>query len=289
MEFLQKYMEVTSALDALNFRALGYLGIALLCLVIGKFINDVLTPYKLNSELADKDNKALAVSYAGYLVAQGIIILGVLLSPGEEFVHDMIMTALWCIIGIVLLNIARFLNDKLILSKFDNVKEIIKDRNVGTGAVEMGSYLGIAFIIKAIVQGESEGIISDIVGTVVFFVAAQIFFVLFGMVYQKVTSYDIHREIENDNIAAGVSFGMSLAAIGLILSRSIEATNSLAALGVWFVNGLALIILSRFLVDKLILPGHKLDDEIQKDRNWGVALIEGGTALVIAFIINASF
>jgi uncharacterized membrane protein YjfL (UPF0719 family) len=289
MEFLQEYLEVSNALDALNFRALGYLGVALLCLVIGKFINDLLTPYKLNSELADKDNKALAVSYTGYLVAQGIIILGVLLSPGGAFVHDMIMTAIWCIVGIILLNIARFLNDKLILGKFDNVKEIIKDRNVGTGAVQMGGYLGIAFIIKAIVQGESEGIVPDLVGTLIFFVAAQVCFVVFGIVYQKVTSYDIHKEIENDNVAAGVSFGMSLMAIGLILSRSIEETNSLAALGVWFVNGLALIILSRFLVDKLILPGHKLDDEIQKDRNWGVALIEGGTALVIAFIINASF
>ena len=47
MEFLKEYFAYQNALDALNFRALGYLGIALFCLVIGKFINDILTPYKL--------------------------------------------------------------------------------------------------------------------------------------------------------------------------------------------------------------------------------------------------
>lgn len=289
MEFFKEYIAYENALDVLNFNSLGYLGVALLCMVLGKFVNDLLTPYKLNKELADSDNKALAVSYIGYLVAQGIIIVGVLLSPGGSYVQDMIDTAIWCLVGIVLLNVARFINDKVILSKFDNVKEIIEDRNVGTGAVQMGGYLGTAFIIKAIVQGESDGLVADLIGTVIFFIAGQLCFILFGIVYQKVTSYDIHKEIERDNIAAGVSFGMSLAAIGLVLSNSILVSGSLVTLAVWFVNGMALIIISRFLVDKLILPGHKLDDEIAKDQNWGVALIEGGAAIVIALIINASF
>ena len=289
MEFMKEYLAYRGTLEMLRFSSLGYLGIALLMLVIGKFINDLVTPYRLDEELADRDNKALAISYTGYLVAQGIIIVGVLLSPGGNFVRDMIMTAVWCFVGIILLNLARFLNDKLLLGRFDNVKEIIKDRNAGTGAVQAGAYLGVAFIIKAIVQGESEGLVPDIVGTVIFFIVSQLLFLVFGMVYQKATRYDIHKEIENDNVAAGVAFGLSLAAIGLIISHSIEQTSSLASLLVWFVNGLALILLSRFLVDRLILPGHRLDDEIEKDRNWGVALIEGGSALMIAFIINASF
>ncbi|MCD6273798.1 MAG: DUF350 domain-containing protein, partial [Deltaproteobacteria bacterium] len=58
---------------------------------------------------------------------------------------------------------------------------------------------------------------------------------------------------------------------------------------VWFVNGMVLIIISRFIVDKIILPRHRLDDEIRIDRNWGVALIEGGSAIILALLINASF
>jgi hypothetical protein len=50
-----------------------------------------------------------------------------------------------------------------------------------------------------------------------------------------------------------------------------------------------LILVTRILVDKLLLPGHKLDDEIATDQNWGVALVEGGSAVMVAYLLNASF
>jgi hypothetical protein len=42
-------------------------------------------------------------------------------------------------------------------------------------------------------------------------------------------------------------------------------------------------------MDKLILPGDLLDEEISKDQNWGAALIEGASSLVVAIIVNAAF
>ncbi|MBD3421551.1 MAG: DUF350 domain-containing protein [Chitinivibrionales bacterium] len=289
MENLQTYLNISDAYDYVSFQALAFLALAIVLFWLGKLFNDLVTPYKINEELGSKDNKALALSYIGYLVAQGIIILGVFGGPSKAFVPDLISTGIWGLVGIVLLNFARFLNDTLVLRKFKNVKEIIEDRNVGTGAVEFGSYVGIGFVIKSIVTGESEGLQSDIIGTIIFFVAAQVAFIVFSMLYQIITKYDIHDEIEKDNAAAGVSFGLTLVAIGIIISNTIALTNSLVALAFWFVNGVVLIIASRFLVDILILPGHKLDDEISRDKNWGVALIEGGSAVVVAFLLNASF
>ncbi len=103
------------------------------------------------------------------------------------------------------------------------------------------------------------------------------------------TTFDLHVEIEKDNVAAGVSAGLTLIAIGIIMSHSIIISNSIPAFIVWFINGSFLILLSRFIVDKLILPKHRLDDEIAEDRNWGAALIEGGSAVIVALLINASF
>jgi uncharacterized membrane protein YjfL (UPF0719 family) len=289
MDLLGQFVDHRGALDSLSFEALAYLLVAVVLFALGKWINDLLTPYNVNKELGDTDNKALAVSYAGYLGAQGIIIVGILMSPGRGFARDLAATALWSLAGIVLLNLSRVINDKIILRRFDSVKEIIEDKNVGTAAVQLGGYLGSAFIIKAIVMGESRGLVADIAGTVVFYLLAQVCFVVFGLVYQKVTSYDIHGEIERDNAAAGVAFGLSLCAMGLVMSHILTVTNSVIHLGVWFVNSLGLIMLSRFLVDKIILPRHALDREIAEDRNWGIALIEGGSAVMVAFLINASF
>lgn len=290
MDLFSEYITISGALSIIHFSAFAYLALVFSVFFIGKVINDLLTPYNIDNELTGKDNKALAVSYIGYLIGQGIIILGVFNGPDDKsIILDLRMIALWSLIGILLLNLSRIINDKIIFNKFDNKKEIIKDRNVGTGAIQFGSYVGTAFIINAIISGESEGLINDILGTIIFFICGQLGFILFTFIYQKITTYDVHAEIEKDNIAAGVSFGATLVAIGVIMSHSIQLSNSLLSFLIWFINGVTLIVISRIVVDKIILPKHKLDDEICKDRNWGVALIEGGTAIIVAFLINVSF
>ncbi len=82
MEFLYKYIAVEEALSLISFEALVYIPLIFLMLFIGKLINDFTTPYNINKELTEKDNKALALSYSGYLLGQGIIVVGVF-SSGE--------------------------------------------------------------------------------------------------------------------------------------------------------------------------------------------------------------
>ena len=54
------------------------------------------------------------------------------------------------------------------------------------------------------------------------------------------------------------------------------------ALAVWIPVALLVLLGSRWLVDLVILPDARLHDEIARDRNWGVALIEGAAAIGIA-------
>lgn len=304
-EHFKAYITVDEIFDYISWEAIAYVVAVFIILWIGKKLNDWTTPYSIDEQLTGQDNKALAVSFVGYMLAIAIIIVGVLteetslfaeavaeLSFSQRLVvvgYELLETVIWSIVGIGLLIVSRVINDKLILSRFDNIKEIIDDKNVGTGAVQFGTYIGTAYIIKAVIFGEELHWLSDIISTVVFFVLAQLAFILFGIFYQKITSYDIHGEIERDNAAAGVAFGLNLAAIGIILSSAIEKTDSLIIFAIWFVEGAILLLVSRILVDKIILPGENLNSEIQVDRNWGAALIEGGVAIMIAFLLNASF
>ncbi len=290
MDLIAEYISIADALNCIHFEGLAYFFVVFIVLWFGKLINDLFTSYSIDNELTVRDNKALAVSYVGYLMAQGIIVLEILQGPeASSLLIDLGLIVLWSLIGILLLNLSRYINDKVIFGKFSNRKEIIDDQNIGMGAIQFGSYIGTAFILQAIIAGESEGLFSDLCGTAIFFMVGQLGFLVFSIIYQKITAYDLHDEIEKDNIAAGVSFGATLVAIGILMSHSIMITNSVPAFFVWFVNGMVLIIISRFIVDKIILPRHRLDDEIRIDRNWGVALIEGGSAIILALLINASF
>ncbi len=290
MEIIKRLLDVEIIYELYQPRAAVYLAVLLLVFYLGKKVYDLSTPYNLNHELTEVDNKAVAVSFSGYMFGLGIILFGVI-SGGttHNFYRDLLGTVVWGVIGIILLQIARLVNDKIILSRFDNAKELATDKNVGTGAVECGGYIGGSLLIMAAISGEEGGFAADLVSTLIFFIVGQIGFILFAKLYQGVTRFDLHREIERDNVSAGVAFGMSLIAMGLLLSKFIIASDSLGGFAIWFVLGALFLVIFRYLVDKIILPGKLLDEEISQDQNWGAALVEGGMAIILALLLNAVF
>jgi len=45
----------------------------------------------------------------------------------------------------------------------------------------------------------------------------------------------------------------------------------------------------RFVVDRIIIPLEKLDEEIHKDQNWGVAFLEGCFAIAAVVVLQTIF
>ncbi len=290
MEILNDLINLRDAQELYRPEAVLYLIVILIMLYLGKKVYDIFSPYKLNEQLTTEDNKAVAMAFAGYIFGLGLVLLGIMTSVGTgELYSDLLDTAIWGVIGIVLLNIARIINDKIILSNFDDVKELVTDRNVGTGAVECGAYIGVALLVMGATHGESLGYLNDIITTLTFYIVGQICFVIYGKLYHTIVRFDLHDEIERDNVSAGVAFGMSLVAMGILLSGYMVSSYSLVGFAIWFVLGTFLLLLFRYLIDKFILPGSLLDEEISKDQNWGAALIEGSLAIGLAFLLNAAF
>ena len=288
----------TSALQIFtHLDGLAYMVVILIVFVLAKLAYDLFTPYKLSEQLTTKDNKAAAVSFAGYMFAVGIVVLGVYTSEPDagfaasraDLVRDILSVLIWSVIGILLLNTARFINDKLLFGKFNNVKEIITDRNIGTGAIELGSFIGSALIIRAALYGEDVGFISGIVSTLIYFIVGQLGFLIFSWLYQLISRYDLHAEIEKDNVSAGAAFGASMIAIAILLSGFIMRYDSLLGFVAWFVASLFFLVVSRYIVDKLLLLGALLDEEISEDQNWGAALVEGGVAIILAMLLVPVF
>ncbi|KAA3615683.1 MAG: DUF350 domain-containing protein [Calditrichaeota bacterium] len=296
--YIEELLSIEPVFWLLKFEGAAYLITVFIVLYAAKLVYDLFTPFSLNEQLTNEDNKAIAVSFSGYVLGVMIILLSIFhsgtaieggINSQVDLLKDLLATIIWGIIGILLLNISRVINDKLLLSKFDNMKELVKDKNVGTGAALFGSYVGSGLIIRAAIYGESTGWTEDILTTLIYFIMGQIGFIIFGWVYQLISRYDVHEEIEKDNISAGVAFGLSLVAISILLSGYIISYSSLPGFAVWFVMGLFVLMVSRYIVDKMMLPGSLLDEEISKDHNWGAALVEGTVAVGIALLMVPAF
>jgi uncharacterized membrane protein YjfL (UPF0719 family) len=277
--------------------SLAYVFLGVVTLIVAKIIKDFLTPYKIDVELTAKDNSALGLTLTGYFAAVIIIFLGasVGLDPEEplsasELAIELGIVLLYALGGIVALNLGRVIVDKLVLTRFSTVKEIIQDRNVGTAAVEAGCFVATGLIVAGSINGEGGGPLSALA----FFGLGQVVLIIFSKFYQLITKYDVHAEIEKDNVAAGVALGSSMVAIGVVLLGATRGdfigwTENLARFGYFAVLGLVLLLILRKVTDFLLLPGTTIAHEIATDRNINAAWIEGivsiGMATIILFMI----
>ena len=258
-------------------------------LLIGKVVNDLLhREYRLNFELVEKDNAALALAMAGYYFGLVLAIGGGLVGPGVSIIDDVIDLCIYGLLGIVLVNVSWYICDKLILFRFKVSEELIRDHNQGTGVVSAGVSIASGFIIFGSVQGQG-GSIWTVIG---FWAIGQVILILAGLIYNLITPYSIHDEIEKDNVAAGVSFAGALVAIGAIIGFAAESDFESWAINLpdylgYAALGLALLPLIRLLTDKVLLPTVNLTDEIagQQKPNVGAAYIEAFSYIAAAFII----
>ena len=266
-----------------------FLTLSIFLFIISKYIKDILTPYQLRRQLDAKQNIAVAISLSGYLIAVVIVLLGAFLSPSENLLDDTLEFMLYATLGIVLLNLSRFINDKLLLRKFCNIKELVTDQNAGAGAVEFGSYIASGLVIAGAIHGQGGGIHTALA----FFILSQGALIGFAFLYNIITPFDVHDEIEKDNIAAGVAFGGTLVALGIILLKGtvgdfISWQYNLTNFLVSVTSSLIFFPIIRILLDKLLIPKIDLNHAIAQNKNLAIGILEMTVAISFAVIIYFS-
>ncbi|XCN73545.1 MAG: DUF350 domain-containing protein [Candidatus Electrothrix aestuarii] len=266
------------------------LGIAVLAL--SKVIVNLMSPYKINKELVHSDNQALGVTLAGYYAGVVIIFLGAVIGENEaetatfgSLFLEAVIDLGYAVFGIFALNLCRKVVDMAILYKFSTVKEIITDRNIGTGAVEAGAMIATALMIAGAINGAGS-----LLSTLVFFVLGMGLLILFSHFHAFLTPYDDHDEIEKDNVAAGAYLGFSLVALGIIVLKA--TAGDFISWGYnlsWFAGYAIIGFLGLAVLQKLILtvflPGANIEEEISRDRNMNIAWIGGTMSIGVAALI----
>ena len=263
---------------------LSYLALFLVVVCGAKIVYNATTPYNTFNEIIKKKNVALATSISGFIVAVTMIYIAVLQGPSAGLVQDLINVAMYSAAGLIMLCVARIINDKVLLYSFCNHQQIVDHQRLSVGIVQAASFVAAGLIIAGALIGEGS-----IVSAVIFYVLGQVTLLVFSKLYDLVTTFELRSELEQGNIAAAISFAATKIAIGIILLHALvgEFVSLADSIGLFLIDAvLALILLPvvRLVVDLVLMPNIKIDQAII-DKNIAVALIEGFVAISVALVI----
>jgi len=229
---------------------------------VGKLVYQLFHPkFNVSHELVENDNFAFSIAYVGYFIGLLLAIGSAMMGDSTDIVTDLIDVAIYGSLSILLLNLSIIVNDKLILSKFNVKKEIIEDRNIGSGIVEAAVGVSTGLIILGAIHGDGFGAGGPIVTALLYWLLGMILLFVTSLVYNLITPYDIHEHIEKKNIAVGIGFAGALIAIANLvrfaLMHDFESwTVTLLDVGVdvgigWSRFSRSICIYRRFCIDHL--------------------------------------
>ena len=283
---------MTSIIDSIITTAV-YLVASFILFLVGKFVYQLFHPkVKVNHELVENDNFAFATAYVGYFIGLLLAIGSAVMGESNGIWLDLMDIGIYGALVILLLNFSIIITDKLILNRFSVKKEILEQRNIGTGVVEAAIGVATGLIVLGAIHGEGHGDGGPIVTGILYWLLGMVLMYVTSLVYNLITPYDVHEHIEKGNIAVGIGFAGALIAIANLirfaLMHDFESwIITLEDVGIDVGIGLILLPLVRFVADKVLLPGQNLTDEIvnQEHPNCGAALVEafayiGGSVLI---------
>jgi len=286
-------MELSSLDYAPLALALTHVVLGILVLAVAKLLKQLFSSYSIDQELTTADNPAFGLALAGYYLATVIVYIGAAsiaplpLDRGTAGVLSALGQDLaWAVGGVLALNGSRALLDRALVKGSRGLFEITKHRNVAAGMLEAMGSVASGLVLAAAIH-QPGGTIGTVLALLIISQAA---FIVIARAYQKWAGYDVAAEVRNGNLAAGVAFGLTVVAIAILMLKATSGefagwSTTLTFFAFDVIAGMILLLVLRWLVDLLLLPNARIAEEICRDRNVNVGLIEGVLAVGISAII----
>eukprot|EP00656_Telonema_subtile_P056494 TRINITY_DN9033_c0_g3_i2.p1 TRINITY_DN9033_c0_g3~~TRINITY_DN9033_c0_g3_i2.p1 ORF type:complete len:836 (-),score=246.81 TRINITY_DN9033_c0_g3_i2:245-2752(-) len=277
-------------------------------------VTDDQLEFKTGNKLLCDSNTAVGISFSGYVAALAMVFLATIgdLDQGEEITtakytasgtsdsfsdwsqdewnevqgENVGGSLAYTLIGMLMLTIARFVNDFVTVGVEEATNIAIKKQNA-SGILEAGSYVATGMIIAACVSGRGSNWGQDIGTTLIYFVIGQVLYIISVKKFVVLSKYDDFNEIENNNCAVSVAVVGDVIANAVIISGSIYMDTSLIFFAFMLGVGVVANYLSAKFADCALLPQEDLEKEIEVDGNWGAALVAGAVQVAIAIMLVA--
>jgi uncharacterized membrane protein YjfL (UPF0719 family) len=265
---------------------LGLVFVLIAILFLGKMLLDLLVHvlHKRNADhvLSEDDNPAFGVSFFGFLTGLAIATLAGI-TPGEvAYSADIALMVVHGAFTIAALLITWVVYDKFILYRMRNADAIFNNRNISVGIVEAACFIAASLVLAGAWSSGGWGIV------ILWFFVGQLMFVFVTLLYHWIIPYDLHAEIEGNNMACAIGFSGFLIAIGILVGKAIAGPSNqigsdLRDACLYLVVGMAALVLIRLLIGRVFLRTPALNKEISVDRNPNAGLAEAVIYAVTAF------
>ncbi|MCK5163338.1 MAG: DUF350 domain-containing protein [Desulfobacula sp.] len=295
-------MDIAVTLAGLG-QGLTYVIVGIFFIWLAKRVDDWRTKEFNDDVHIDDGNVAVGLRRAGLYLGIAIALSGAMDGSSKGFFLDVIQLVIDGLIITGFMFSSRFINDYIMLGNLNNDEECIKvfqqpDKNevvgnTAVGMVEAGMYIATGFILNGSLSGAGGTFFQGIVSAVLFFIVGQITLLLFGLLYELITPFNVRNEIKKNNLAAGIGLGGILMALGIILMSSISGpftgwTNDLASFGIYALFGIVMLLISRLVIDRLLLPTTNIATEVKEDRNVAALIVVVSAINAVAIIIAFS-
>ncbi len=250
-------------------------------------------------EISVKDNFAVGISLAGATAAIGIMLTGVV--SGEfAFSYGMELAAMasYGALGLVLMWLTRLIFDRVALPKL-SVRTEIGNGNIAVATVEAGNLLATAIMVRAVMIWSDDALIPGLIAVVVGYIGSQI--ILTVTAYYRIWLYRLRNS--GDRFGAAVQSGNLAVALRFVgfqigVALAVTAAGGLApyAAGgdpvmqavVWgavSIGAAVVLVILTLIAELAVLTGLDLSEEVDRQRNIGVALVEVAVYLAIGLLL----
>lgn len=280
-----------------HFRFVVPLLMATLVLVwLASFVFQSILRINLRKELIEERNPAVGILIAAFLIAMAIALEGLFFGRHAEdgwVALGRLVTEGVLVIPLILASI--WINDRLILYRFDIAKEVIQNQNIGVALAVSGSCLASGLVVDGALTGYSESWLIAIGDIVLFWCVAQLLMVLTVFLTQACRQYNFQSILkEDENLSIGISILSFLVSLGMICRSAVihagqgtwlfEATVSL----VLAAAGISILMIGRLWISPFFMKRKELRDEIELDNNFVASLALSGAQLAFAFLVSAA-
>ena len=293
--------------DSLSFWLWGIialdLAVAIAAICALRYGAGILFSVDSRDELAEKDNLAFGLALAGGSFAVALVLAAA--GSGEPeltFASELGIVLAYAAVGLALLKLGLVINDWVLFHEF-SVKDAIRAQNTAAGVVQAANLIALGVLIHAAIDWSDGALAQGLLSVVVLFLLAQ--FVLLGVTRTRAAIYARSHDgetwqqaIAGGNAALAVRYaghliGTALAsssAGGMVAFVAGAQTQAFIAYLLWLVWAIilaAVLLVLGIAAQRAILVGVDRIEEVDRQRNVGVAAIEAAVFLGIGLVIQS--
>lgn len=272
--------------------------------------------YDIDHHLVTLDNKAVAVAFAGHIIALGFIWTGAAEQPGggglkyyNQYSYlqqskDALIALTFVLIGQLLLVLSHLVIDRLVFHRISNAFILLAPARGQVdsciGVVEAGGAIGSGVIIwgtqygwqKAgtmLEYGEQIGLM------LLFFALGQLVLILFMKLSMALMQGgdmgDPQEHVLQGNNAVAVRLACDIIAISVCIGAPLRLSDSVFTVLLYSVLGGVFILLSHYILRAIFMPtGEAIYDVVIRGKffttAWGAAALEGVCVIGMAKLLT---